>query len=95
MHCCVSCIVVIWNWLLKLSVKEQKLRPKTRMCLKLGDRSEEVMMLTESVIHREELLLISHQDVCAPPEDEIRMVLLANSNRTWDLSIGKSTILHC
>ena len=36
-----------------------------------------MMMLTESVIHREELLLVSDQDVCAPPENEIRMVIFA------------------
>ena len=27
------------------------------------------MVLTEAVVHREELLLVSHQDVCAPPEN--------------------------
>ena len=30
-----------------------------------------VKVLTEPVVHREELLLVPDQDVCAPPENEI------------------------
>ena len=35
------------------------------------------MVLTEPVVHREELLLVPHQDVCAPPKSERRIALSA------------------
>ena len=89
MHCSASSLLVLTNGGVsaapgctnkvsksKSRKSDQKLGPKTRMGLNCQLRSE-MMMLTESVIHREELLLVSDQDVCAPPENEIRMVIFA------------------
>ena len=53
--------------------------PRVKLIVEVRDevKGNRDMVLTESVVHREELLLVSHQDVCAPPQHERRIALFA------------------
>ena len=51
--------------------------PRVKLIVEVRDevKGNQDMVLTESVVHREELLLVPNQDVCAPPENEKRIAL--------------------